>query len=100
MLDLWRETQPKSLTSIQLSQATQLLFENYKPMLANTHFSSQHADGLPIFKNASGLTPLNRLSARDLIILLEGVYKNQRDFPIYSGSLVMPGQQKVWHGIK
>lgn len=99
MLDLWRETQPKSLTSIQLSQATQLLFENYKPMLANTHFSSQHAEGLTIFKNASGLTPLNRLSARDLIILLEGVYKNKRDFPIYSGSLVMPGQQKVWHGI-
>lgn len=59
MLDLWRETQLKSPTSIQLSQATQLLFENYKPMLANTHFSSQYADGLPIFKNASGLTPLN-----------------------------------------
>ncbi len=99
MLDLWRETQPKSTTSIQLSQATQLLFDNYKPMLSNTHFSRKNADGLPIFKNASGLTPFNRVSARDLIILLEGVYKNKRDFPIYLGSLVIPGQQKVWRGM-
>lgn len=99
MLDLWRETQPKSLPYIQLSRASQLLFDNYKPMLSTTHFSGKHVDGLPIFKNASGLTPFNRLSARDLIILLEGVYKNKRDFPIYLGSLVIPGQQKVWRGM-
>ena len=99
MLDLWRETQPKSTTSIQLSRATQLLFDDYKPMLTNTHFSDKKADGLPIFKNASGLTPFNRVSARDLIILLDGVYKNKRDFPIYLGSLVIPGQQKVWRGM-
>lgn len=99
MLDLWREKQAKSTTSIQLSQATQLLFDNYKPMLANTHFSIKNTAALPIFKNASGLTPFNRVSARDLIILLEGVYKNKRDFPIYIGSLVMPGQQKMWRGM-
>lgn len=99
MLDLWRETQPKSTTSIQLSRATQLLFDNYKPMLTITYFNEKKAEGLPIFKNASGLTPFNRVSARDLIILLEGVYKNKRDFPIYLGSLVIPGQQKVWRGM-
>lgn len=98
MLDLWRESQEKLTTSISLSQVTQLLFDNYKPMLASTHFSIKNSNLLPIFKNASGLTPLNRVSARDLIILLEGVYKNKRDFPIYFGSLVMPGNKKFGVG--
>jgi serine-type D-Ala-D-Ala carboxypeptidase/endopeptidase (penicillin-binding protein 4) len=100
MLDLWRESQPKLTTSIPLSHTTQLLFDNYKAMLVNTHFSIKNADTLPIFKNASGLNPFNRVSARNLIILLEGVYKNKRDFPIYLGSLVIPGQQKIWRGMK
>ncbi|MEN9916365.1 MAG: D-alanyl-D-alanine carboxypeptidase/D-alanyl-D-alanine-endopeptidase [Pseudomonadota bacterium] len=99
MLDLWRESQSKSTTSIQLSQATQLLFDNYKPMLASTQFITENINDLPIFKNASGLTPLNRISAKDLIILLAGMAKNKRDFPFYYGSLVMPGQQTVWRGM-
>lgn len=65
-------------------------------MLTETNFIVNDRDGLPLFKNASGLTPFNRLSARDLIILLEVMCKNKRDFPIYYGSLVMPGQQKIW----
>lgn len=100
MLDLWRDSQTTLVsTAINLSDATQLLFNNYKLMLANTHFSIKNTDGSPIFKNASGLTPLNRVSARDLIILLDKMYKNKRDFPIYYGSLVMPGQQKIWRGM-
>ncbi|OIZ95240.1 hypothetical protein A1D18_03880 [Candidatus Rickettsiella isopodorum] len=99
MLDLWRDSQTKLVASVELSDATQLLFNNYKPMVANTHFLIKNAGGLPLFKNASGLTPLNRVSAQDLIILLEGMYKNKRDFPIYYGSLVVPGQQKIWRGM-
>jgi serine-type D-Ala-D-Ala carboxypeptidase/endopeptidase (penicillin-binding protein 4) len=97
MLDLWRDSQTKLVAaSVNLTDATQLLFNSYKPMLTETNFIVNDRDGLPLFKNASGLTPFNRLSARDLIILLEGMYKNKRDFPIYYGSLVMPGQQKIW----
>lgn len=97
MLDLWRDNQTKLVaSSVNLTDATQLLFNSYKPMLAKTNFITENTDGLPTFKNASGLTPLNRISAYDLIILLEGMYKNKRDFPIYYGSLVIPGQQKIW----
>lgn len=97
MLNLWRDSQTKLATSsVNLTDATQLLFNSYKPMLAKTNFIIEDTDGLPVFKNASGLTPLNRVSAYDLIILLEGMYKNKRDFPIYYGSLVIPGQQKIW----
>ncbi|MFZ0218918.1 MAG: D-alanyl-D-alanine carboxypeptidase/D-alanyl-D-alanine-endopeptidase [Candidatus Aquirickettsiella sp.] len=99
MLDLWRENQAPSVASVKLSDATQLLFNNYKPMLAKTDFSIKDSDNLPVFKNASGLTPLNRVSAKDLIILLEGMYKNKRDFPIYYGSLIIPGQQKIWRSM-
>ncbi|MGC1854218.1 MAG: D-alanyl-D-alanine carboxypeptidase/D-alanyl-D-alanine-endopeptidase [Candidatus Aquirickettsiella sp.] len=99
MLDLWRGSQTKSAASVDLSDTTALLFQSYKPMLAKTNFNTKDRDGVPVFKNASGLTPFNRLSASDLIILLEGMYKNKRDFPIYYGSLVMPGQQKIWRGM-
>ncbi|MEN9449619.1 MAG: D-alanyl-D-alanine carboxypeptidase/D-alanyl-D-alanine-endopeptidase [Pseudomonadota bacterium] len=97
MLNLWRDNQTNFVaSSVNLTDATQLLFNSYKPMLATTNFITKDREGLPVFKNASGLTPFNRLSASDLIILLEGMYKNKRDFPIYYGSLVMPGQQKIW----
>jgi len=99
MMDLWRDNHTVLAPSaINLSDATQLLFNNYKPM-ANSPFSIKNCSGLPIIKNASGLTPLNRVSARDLVILLDGMYKNKRDFPIYYGSLLMPGQQKIWRGM-
>lgn len=99
MLDLWRDNQKNLVSpSVNLTDATQLLFNSYKPMVSKTNFIT-NGNGLPIFKNASGLTPLNRLSALDLVILLEGMYKNKRDFPIYYGSLVMPGQQKIWRDI-
>lgn len=97
MLNLWREDQTDFVaSSVNLSDTTHFLFDSYKPMLAKTSFIIKDHEDLPVFKNASGLTPFNRLSANDLIILLEGMYKNKRDFPIYYGSLVMPGQQKIW----
>lgn len=99
MLDLWKENQVKASSFVQLSDAAKLLLNTYKPMLAETDFTSSELNGFPSFKNASGLTPYNRISARDLIILLEGMYKNKRDFPIFYGSLMIPGQQKFWRGI-
>jgi D-alanyl-D-alanine carboxypeptidase/D-alanyl-D-alanine-endopeptidase (penicillin-binding protein 4) len=96
MLDLWRESQSKQASSVHLNDAAQLLFNAYKPMLEKTNFTDKDLNGFPTFKNASGLTPFNRVSARDLVILLEGMYKNKQDFPLFYGSLLIPGQQKLW----
>ncbi len=44
----------------------------------------------PILLSGSGLTPENRLSARDLTDLLLRQYRDSRRFPVFYGSLVVP----------
>jgi D-alanyl-D-alanine carboxypeptidase/D-alanyl-D-alanine-endopeptidase (penicillin-binding protein 4) len=44
-----------------------------------------------IIESGSGLTPNNRLSAQDIIAVLENIYKNDKIFPLYLASLPSPG---------
>jgi serine-type D-Ala-D-Ala carboxypeptidase/endopeptidase (penicillin-binding protein 4) len=44
----------------------------------------------PVLLSGSGLTPQNRLSASDLVALLEHEYRDTRHFPVFYGSLVVP----------
>lgn len=48
------------------------------------------AAGRPVLLSGSGLTPQNRLSASDLVRLLEHEYHDARHFPAFYGSLVVP----------
>jgi serine-type D-Ala-D-Ala carboxypeptidase/endopeptidase (penicillin-binding protein 4) len=43
-----------------------------------------------VLASGSGLTPENRLSARDLTGLLQRMYHDTRRFPAFYGSLVVP----------
>lgn len=45
---------------------------------------------LPVLASGSGLTPENRLSARDLTTLLAREYRDARRFPTFLGTLVVP----------
>jgi len=45
---------------------------------------------LPVIASGSGLTPENRLSARDLTSLLARQYRDARRFPTYLSTLVVP----------
>lgn len=43
-----------------------------------------------VLASGSGLTPENRLSARDIVTLLSRMYRDPRRFPAFYGSLVVP----------
>lgn len=47
-------------------------------------------DTAPVLLSGSGLTPENRLSARDLAAVLAYEYRNARNFPVFYGGLVVP----------
>lgn len=49
------------------------------------------APGAPVLLSGSGLTTQNRISAGDLVALLEHEYHDSRRFPVFYGSLVVPG---------
>jgi D-alanyl-D-alanine carboxypeptidase/D-alanyl-D-alanine-endopeptidase (penicillin-binding protein 4) len=44
----------------------------------------------PLLASGSGLTTENRVSARDLVSLLQAQYRDTRRFPSFYGSLVVP----------
>jgi D-alanyl-D-alanine carboxypeptidase/D-alanyl-D-alanine-endopeptidase (penicillin-binding protein 4) len=48
------------------------------------------AGDLPVLESGSGLTPANRLSARDLVQVLRRQYHDARHFPVFYGALVVP----------
>ena len=46
-----------------------------------------------VMQSGSGLTPGNRLSARDLVALLDRMYFNTREFPSFLAALPIPGAE-------
>lgn len=98
-LNLWRQQHPQAISSISLAEAAKDLLVPFKEMKAHSAFATQIAT-LPNLDSGSGLTPTNQLSARDVIILLDGIYKDTRDFPVLYGALVIPGQQTEWREMK
>ncbi|BBH51901.1 D-alanyl-D-alanine carboxypeptidase/D-alanyl-D-alanine endopeptidase [Fluviispira sanaruensis] len=46
-----------------------------------------------VMESGSGLTPNNRLSARDIICVLDRMYFNGRDFPAFLSALPIPGDE-------
>jgi len=96
-LDLQKENHT-SLSSMKLSEAAKVLLATYKRVLHQSKFAKPE-DIDPIFASGSGLTPSNRISASNLITLLAGMYHDQRDFSLFYGSLVVPGQQTHWHNL-
>ena len=43
--------------------------------------------------SGSGLTPENRLSAKDIVAVLEKIHKNSREFPSFLSALPIPGAE-------
>ena len=46
-----------------------------------------------VIQSGSGLTPANRLSAKDLVSLLDNMYFNTREFPAFLAALPIPGAE-------
>jgi D-alanyl-D-alanine carboxypeptidase/D-alanyl-D-alanine-endopeptidase (penicillin-binding protein 4) len=98
-LDLWRQQHSQRVSSIVLAEAANDLLVPFKDMRLHSMFASPTTK-LPHLDSGSGLTPTNQLSARDVVILLDGMYQDTRDFPALYGALVVPGQQTEWRHVK
>ena len=96
-LDLWQHEHHAS--RISLAQASNHLLDDYDKMKSHSVFTTKNAS-LPILMSGSGLTTTNRLSALDLVILLEGMHKDTSNFPIFYSALTIPGQSSDWRHIK
>lgn len=59
------------------------------PLLREPGQAAPPADA-PVLMSGSGLTPENRISARELVTLLTREYRDARRFPAFLGTLVVP----------
>ena len=66
---------------------------NLSDLVQRALLAANHPDaGPPTLLSGSGLTPENRLSAQDLVAVLEYEYRRTETFPVYYAGLVVPGQ--------
>lgn len=80
-VSLARNGQPPSSLAAASQTLTELVRGN----------SLQTADAGPLLESGSGLTVTNRLSAQDLVTVLDHEYRDSRRFPAFYGSFVVPG---------
>ena len=64
--------------------------ENY---MQNLNTNSNHVDNPLVLHSGSGLTPENRLSAKDVIALLARMYSKANLFPEFLSALATPGAE-------
>lgn len=51
------------------------------------------SEGTLVLESGSGLTPENRLSAKDVVAVLARMYNNAREFPSFLAALPIPGSE-------
>ncbi|MGY3803384.1 D-alanyl-D-alanine carboxypeptidase/D-alanyl-D-alanine endopeptidase [Pigmentibacter ruber] len=91
-LNLLSESNPKNKGD--LKEAGSLLEKYMKNVLKNSTWdSNQNQNSTLIIESGSGLTPNNRLSARDIISLLDHMYFSGRAFPAYINALPIVGDE-------
>jgi D-alanyl-D-alanine carboxypeptidase/D-alanyl-D-alanine-endopeptidase (penicillin-binding protein 4) len=62
-------------------------------VLKNSPWKSMRQTEELRLESGSGLTPENRMSAKDLIAVLDKMYRNAREFPAFYASLPIPGSE-------
>ncbi|WGL58661.1 D-alanyl-D-alanine carboxypeptidase/D-alanyl-D-alanine-endopeptidase [Pigmentibacter sp. JX0631] len=91
-LNLLSESNPKNKGD--LKEAGSLLEKYMKNVLKNSTWETNQKLNSPIIiESGSGLTPNNRLSARDIISLLDHMYFSGRAFPAYINALPIVGDE-------
>jgi D-alanyl-D-alanine carboxypeptidase/D-alanyl-D-alanine-endopeptidase (penicillin-binding protein 4) len=83
---------PAQQVALQLPQAGLLLQGFLRDAVAASRFSGDQASQSRLF-DGSGLTPENRLSSRDLVGLLDSLYRKPADFSVLFGNLVIPDEK-------
>jgi D-alanyl-D-alanine carboxypeptidase/D-alanyl-D-alanine-endopeptidase (penicillin-binding protein 4) len=86
-LGLFKALKPKQ--EVSLPAAGGLLLEEARRIARDSPFAAPAGSQARLF-DGSGLNPDNRLSARDLVTLLDAVYLDFETFPAMAGALVVP----------
>lgn len=60
-------------------------------ILKESHWGKNTSSSDLILESGSGLTPQNRLSAQDLVAVLDHMYRNENRFPSFLAALPQPG---------
>ncbi|KAB8030619.1 D-alanyl-D-alanine carboxypeptidase/D-alanyl-D-alanine endopeptidase [Fluviispira multicolorata] len=91
-LNLLNDASPKNKGNLEESGK---LLENYANIaVKESPWGEIINKNLPIvMESGSGLTPNNRLSARDIISVLDRMYFNGREFPAFLAALPIPGDE-------
>lgn len=91
-LNLLNETNPKNKGD--LKEGGKLLQKYLENLVKNSPWDTAKNQNSPmILESGSGLTPNNRLSARDIISVLDQMYFNGRGFPAYLAALPIIGDE-------
>lgn len=85
-LTIWRAEQNQIPSVNPLSVAAESLIKNYQQIAPTSSFYNSTL-GLPHLDSGSGITETNRISAHDLIVLLDGMYHDKANFPVFIGAL-------------
>ena len=68
--------------------------ENYlRKVVRESRFRSNSSESGMVLDSGSGLTPENRISARDVVAVLDRMFQNQREFPSFLSALPIPGAE-------
>lgn len=92
MLTLQLGVLPARARGASLEQGAQELEKYLKQVIAEANEERGDPAGL-VLASGSGLTPENRVSARDVTALLVRMYGNAREFPAFLASLPIPGAE-------
>ena len=91
-LNLLNETNPKNKGD--LKEGGKLLQKYLENLIKNSPWNTGKNQNSPmVLESGSGLTPNNRLSARDIISVLDQMYFNGRGFPAYLAALPITGDE-------
>lgn len=95
MLTLSLTQEQYSINNIKnLKNGGKFLEKYLENLIKNSHWKSTKNINTPlVLESGSGLTPNSRLSARDIISVLDQMYFNGRAFPAYLAGLPIAGEE-------
>lgn len=91
MLTILLDTNERKQTGATLTGGSQQLELYMKAVLKK--YDMEEGQGKLVVESGSGLTPENRLSARDFTTLFQHMFDNPREFPPFLAALPIPGAE-------
>ncbi len=93
MLTINLDRENENSRGATIEGGAQQLDKYMKQVLQTSPWKSNSANETLRLETGSGLTPENRMSAKDIVAVLDRMYRNSREFPAFYSSLPAPGSE-------